>query len=143
MCPCFRSQKDRHVFHSWRYFLKCLQPLAPHLGFKVRETGDVASRMGETFDKTLTDWVRDLQEHDRLAASYVADRPECGIGHRNQEIGPRCDRFLCVGAYALRITFREAIVDLDIVSHAPPERLQPLAQCRRTNLRFSVIRNSH
>jgi hypothetical protein len=28
-----------------------LQPFAPYFGFKIGETGDVASRMGETFDK--------------------------------------------------------------------------------------------
>jgi hypothetical protein len=118
-------QKDRYVFHSWRYFLKYLEPLASHLGFKVREAGDVASRMGETLDKTPTDWVGNLQEHDRLSASYVADRLECGIGHRKEEIRPGRDSFLCVDACALSVAVREAIVDLDIASHDPSECLQP------------------
>src|SRR5262249_22287903 len=92
---------------------------------------------------TPTDWVRNLQEHDRLAASRVADRLERGIGHREDEIRPRRDRFFRVDAHALSITVREAIIDLDIASDGPSERLQPLAQCHRTGLRFSIIRNSH
>src|SRR5262249_51858775 len=121
----------------------CLQPFAPHLGFKIRETGDVASRMRETFDKTPTDWVRNLQKHDRLAASRVADRLERGVGHRKDEIRPRRARFFRVAAHALSVTVREAIIDLDIASDGPSDRLQPLAQCHRTGLRFSIIRNSH
>jgi len=83
-----------------------------------------------------------LQEHNRLAAS-VADRLERGVGHRKDEIRPRRDRFFRVDAHALSITVREAIIYLDIASDGPSERLQPLAQCHRTGLRFSVIRNSH
>jgi len=44
-------QNYRHAFHSRCNFLECLQPFAPYLGFKIGETGDVASRMSETFDK--------------------------------------------------------------------------------------------
>ena len=40
-----------HAIYSRCNVLKCLQPFAPYLGFKIGETGDVASRMGETFDK--------------------------------------------------------------------------------------------
>ena len=105
--------------------------------------GDVASRMRETFDKTPADWIRNLQEHDRLVASCVADRLERGVGHRKDEIRPRRDCFFRVDAHALNITVREAIIDLDITPHGPSEHLQPLAQCPRTGLRFRVIRNSH
>ena len=119
---CLRMQNDCHVFHSGCHLLKCLQPFAPHLGFKIRETGDVASRMRETFDDPPTDWVRNLQEHNRLAAS-VADRLERGVGHRKDEIRPRRDRFFRVDLHALNVTVREAIVDLDIASYGPSEHL--------------------
>jgi len=54
-----------HAIHSRCNFLKGLQPFAPYLGFEIGETGDVASRMCETFDKASTDRVRNLQEYDR------------------------------------------------------------------------------
>jgi hypothetical protein len=63
-----------YAIHSRCNLLKCLQPFAPYLGLKIGETGDVVARMSETFDKTSTDRVRNLQEYDRQAASFVAGR---------------------------------------------------------------------
>src|SRR5262249_12545356 len=59
------------------------------------------------------------------------------------EIRPRCDRFFRVNTHTLNITAPEAIVDLDISSDSPSEYLQPLVQCLRTGLRFSVVRCPH
>src|SRR5262249_4325900 len=103
--------------------------LPPISGSKIGEAGDVASRMREAFDKTPTDWIRNLQEHDRLVASCVADRLERGVGHRKDEIRPRRDCFFRVDAHALNITIGEAIIDLDIAPHGPSKYLKPLAQC--------------
>src|SRR5712691_11652380 len=75
MSGCLRMQNYRHTFHSRCNFLKCLQPFAPYLGFKIGETSDVASRMSETFDKAPTDRVRNLQEYDRQAAITMGPYP--------------------------------------------------------------------
>src|SRR5262245_47022354 len=59
------------------------------------------------------------------------------------EIRGRCDRFFRVNTHALNITAPKAIIDLDIASYSPPECLQPLVQCLRAGLRFSIIRGAH
>src|SRR5262249_45075913 len=68
---------------------------------------------------------------------------EAGVGCARVRSGPRCGRFFCVSAHKLNITAPKAIIDSDISSDGPSAHLQPLAQCLRTSLRFSVVRCPH
>ena len=76
---CFRMQSDRYVLHGGCNFLKRLQPFSPISGSKFVKPVMLPPGCEKTLDKAPTDRVRNLQEHDRLAASCIADRPERGV----------------------------------------------------------------
>jgi hypothetical protein len=143
MGRCFWVKNESYVLYSGGNILQPLEPLASYLGFKISETRDVTSWMGETSDKACTNRVSNLQEDDRERASYVLKRFHRRIRLRKEDIRFRRDCFVSVGKQPLSTTCRKEIVDLEIATYSPATLLQAFLQCDGTILRFRVIRSPH
>src|SRR5262249_12698162 len=60
-----RPEDNGHPAHVGRRLLEHSYPFATHLRLKVREPGNVPARVCKAGDKSTTDWIGDLREHDR------------------------------------------------------------------------------
>ena len=71
--------KDRHSRQAGRDLLEQLQPFPAYAVFGGHETGDVAARPRQAFDKAGTDRIAGDREYDRHGAGrLLADWPHAG-----------------------------------------------------------------
>ena len=75
--------QDPRTRHARRDLSEQFQPFPAHAEFKNLETGGITAWTGQALDKTRTDWINDLHEHDRNGVARLQQRPR-GCGYQQQ-----------------------------------------------------------
>ena len=101
-----------------------VQPLPTDPELEVRESGRIAARVSETGDKTTSERVGKVCEHDRDRAGFLQ---ECGGGGSagcHNHIRVKLNQFFCKLLYAGGIASGKTTFKANVQSVLPPRGLQ-------------------
>jgi hypothetical protein len=113
-----------------RNLLQQLQPFCSEAVFKLGKAGDVAAGPGQALDEARADRVDALREHDRDGAGRLHHRYQGEVAGREDDVGRERDQFRRVFATAVGIICTPAIVDPQVTTIGPTQRLERLLERR-------------
>src|SRR6516165_582270 len=133
-----RPEHNGYPAHVGRRLLEHSYPFATHLRLKVREPGNVPARACEAGDKSTTDWIRDLREHDRDHVGQAVKLSQRRIAVYYDHIRRRTDQLSCKGFPAVGIAGGRKILDLHVAAVVPSQSAQRIEKRGDASLPFSI-----
>src|SRR5262245_21854321 len=122
VCPkrILRTINGGHPFHTRRHLCEQLQPFSADMDFKTRESGSVASWLGQALYQPNADRIGNVGEYNGKVARRLLET-ERGLG-RSAEKDIRSPFYQIISATleSGRASTGEAVVDSDITSFLPP-----------------------
>src|SRR5215472_14502266 len=111
----------RHPAHVRHDFLEQFEPFSAQAVFEESETGRITTRSRQAIDKTPTNWVHDLHEHNRDSAGSLQQRRDGDIRSGQYDIRGEHDQFRGISANAFGIARSPAMFYPQVLLYGPAQ----------------------
>jgi hypothetical protein len=108
-------------------------------GFKISKPGSIAPRPRQGCHKARAHGIVDAHKHDWNGAGRLQLRAKSRTANGQNDVRSEGDRFSCLCAAAVGIGSRNPIVDPDLATGGPAQRLQSKNQSRNASGQRRII----
>jgi hypothetical protein len=142
--PVSGVEDDGNAREAGRCLLEEIQPFAGDGRLEGRKAGDVATRVCQVRNETLSDWIGHLHEDDRYGAGGPQQCGQVGTAGGKDQIGAHPRQLRRVSADKLGLGGGPAHVKAKVFPLAPSQSLECLRKCCRIRpVRWLAFRGIH
>src|SRR5262249_17049289 len=134
-----RVEQQRHSCEPRRQLLEKFDPLGPHRGVEICESGSISAWRRQGHCQAAPNRIRDRCKYDWNYAGRTCKRLGAGACESHEDVWPRCHQLCCKSLETLGVTTRPTVFNLNIRAFPPSQVFQLLLKYGDAYLAFRVV----